>query len=346
MRTLLVTATVTACLSACSIQTAGAPKGHVTVSATFDDVQSLVVGHSVQVSDVRIGTVTRIRLSGYRAKVTMSLLDGRHVPVGTTATIAKTSLLGENFVRLEPPAGRGLDARPYLPDGATITRTSVAPDLEQITEKVGTLLTALGGQDAATIVDTSATAVSGKGKQLNALIARASRVSGDYAAASADLSRTLESLARLGRTLAAGSDELDRLPGDITLATGRLKADRTRLKHGIEQLLALSRSFNARVQERHAARLAAMLRRANAILASAVRGREELKALAGTVLAFLHSPSASYQGQALLYMWIKGFLPPTGTPQAKTPAVQAPPAHLPSPIDILPDLTHLAGPPR
>ncbi|MDN3351309.1 MlaD family protein [Actinomadura sp. DC4] len=342
----VIVAVIFANMAACSIQTAGAPKGHIALSATFDDVQSLVVGHSVQVSDVRIGTVTKIRLSGYRARVTMSLQDGRHIPVGTTAVIAKTSLLGENYVRLDLPPGHALNSRPYLPAGATITKTSVAPDLEQITEKVGPLLAALAGQDVATVIDETAAALGGKGERLNSLIKRASAVSGDYAAASADLARTIDALGRLGRTLASGSERLDRLPGNVVLATSRLKADRAQLKRGIQRLTSLARSFNVRIQERHAARLTALLRRANAILASAVRGREELKQLAETVLNFLNGPSVSYGGQALIYMWLKGFLPSSGTPATLPKAAKPAPAPKTTPVPggILPDLDTIAGP--
>ncbi|MEU8303514.1 MCE family protein [Actinomadura sp. NPDC048955] len=291
----------------CSLRTAGAPRGDTTLRATFDDVQSLVVGHSVQVADIRVGTVTGIRLAGFRARVTMSLQ--RRVPTGTTATIAKSSLLGENYVRLDLPPGRRLDGGPFLASGAVLGRTSVQPDLEQISEKVGPLLAALAGQDVATISAESATALGGKGRRLNTLIARAADVGDEYAAASADLGRALDSLGRLGRSLGAGSGELGRLPGDVALATRRLQNDRAELKRAVQALLKLATSVNARVQQRHAARLAVLLRRADDLLAAALRGRDELKTLAGTVLDFLDGPSVSSSGQALLFLWIKGFLP-------------------------------------
>lgn len=74
----------------CSVQTLGAPKGDLTLYAVFGDVQNLVTGHSVQLADVRIGTVTRVGLQGYKVRVAMSIADHRRIPVGTTAAIAKT----------------------------------------------------------------------------------------------------------------------------------------------------------------------------------------------------------------------------------------------------------------
>ncbi|XRQ12212.1 MlaD family protein [Actinomadura welshii] len=296
----------------CSLQTIGAPQGGVTLHATFDDVQSLVAGHSVQVADIRVGTVTGIRLDGYRARVTMSLREGRRIPTGTTATIAKSSLLGENYVRLDLPSGSRLDTGPYLASGATIGRTAVQPDLEQISAKVGPLLAALSGQDVATITGESATALGGRGRKLNTLIDRAADVGDQYAAASTDLGRALDSLARLGTSLRKGSKEIDRLPGSVELATRRLQDDRDNLERTIQALLDLATSVNAKVQKRHAARLALLLRRADELLAAALRGRDELKALTGSVLNFLNGPSVSHSGQALLFLWIKGFLPHPG----------------------------------
>ncbi|MFF5259985.1 MlaD family protein [Actinomadura viridis] len=296
----------------CSIQTIGAPRGDMILTATFDDVQSLVIGHSVQISDIRVGTVTGIRLAGYRTKVTMALRDDRRVPAGTTATIAKTSLLGENYVRLVLPPGRDMSTGPYLARGASITQTSVQPDLEQISGRLGPLLAALGGQDLATITGESATALDGKGRKLNTLIKQAADISDSYAAAGADLGRAIDDLARLGGSLRAGQAQIDRLPGSITVATERLQADRAQLKRAVQQLLKLARSVNANVQQRHAERLADLLQRADRLLAAAVRGGQDLKELAGALLAFLRGPSVSHSGQALLFLWIKGFLPRPG----------------------------------
>ncbi|MEW2355547.1 MCE family protein [Spirillospora sp. NPDC029432] len=313
---------VTVGAGGCSLQTLGAPRGDMVLTATFDDVQSLVTGHSVQISDIRVGTVTGIRLSGYRARVTMALKSDRRVPAGTTATIAKSSLLGENYVRLDLPRGRAADAGPFLASGAAIAQTSIQPDLEEISAKLGPLLAALGGQDLQTITGETATAVGGKGRQLNTLVKRAADVTDTYAAASADLVRALDGLARLGDSLEKGHGEFGRLPGNVVLATERLRNERAQLKRSVQQLLKLARSVNANVHERHAARLGTLLARADELLAAAVRGSRDLKAVAGAVLKFLNGPSVSHSGQGLLFLWIKGFLPSAGAAPEAAPRAE------------------------
>src|SRR5690606_39115259 len=83
-RVLVLLAAVAALLvSGCSYQTAGVPKGDLTLTATFDDVQQLVAGHSVQMADITVGSVTKVELVGYKARVDRksTRLNSSHVKI-------------------------------------------------------------------------------------------------------------------------------------------------------------------------------------------------------------------------------------------------------------------------
>ncbi|WP_307845350.1 MlaD family protein [Planomonospora sp. ID67723] len=296
--------------AACSLQTIGAPSGGLTLNATFDDVQSLVVGHSVQISDVRVGSVTGIRLEGYRARVTMSVEDGHRVPEGTTATVAKTSILGENYVELDLPDGRDMTTGPFLTDGSTITKTSVQPDIEQVTQRAGPLIDALGAQDVNAVLDAAATGIGGRGEDLNRLLRQTTEVTTAYAESRRDLARTIDGLAKLGDDLAEGSAELDRLPGSVDDATARLNHGRKHVKKTLRELTALAKEVNATVYPRHAARLRALLLRLDGVSTSMVRGKEDLKLLISRVQRFIDQPPIVVNGQLLAYVWLKGLLLP------------------------------------
>ncbi|WP_165966415.1 MCE family protein [Actinomadura sp. 7K507] len=308
--------------TACSVQTLGAPKGDFTLYAVFDDVQNLVTGHGVQVADVRIGTVTGVRLKGYKVKVTMSIADDRRLPVGTTASIAKTSLLGENYVRLIPPAGKAMTAGPFLATRAVITRTSVKPDLETVTAKVGPILAAAGGQDLDAIVTSLATATGGRGPQLNRIVKRASELSGSYAAAAGDLAEVVDGLGRLSAGLAKGSRDLERLPERVSQATERVRNDRAELKSAVQELVRMAESFNGTFEERHGQRLRRLLVRVDGILAAMTRGKDQLKAFTDLLYTgFAGRPSMSNDGQAIAHVWLAGFLPPSpGGQEPRDPA--------------------------
>lgn len=296
--------------ASCSLRTLGATTGDLTLNATFDDVQSLVAGHSVQIADVRVGTVTGIALQGYRAKVTMSIVADHRVPVGSTATVAKTSVLGENYVLLTPPAGKDLSTGPYLANGATITETSVEPDIEQVTAKAGPLIEALGAQDVNAILDAASTAFAGKGADVNTLIRRTAEVTDAYSAARHDLATSIDALAKLGDDLARGSDELDRLPGTLAAATARIAHGRKHVKKAIVALTNLARQANLTVYPRHAARLRTLLRELEAISSSMQRGKEDLKTLVARIQTFIDAPPITVNGQVLIYVWLKGLLLP------------------------------------
>jgi phospholipid/cholesterol/gamma-HCH transport system substrate-binding protein len=130
LRRLAVVAVVGLLASGCSLNLLGAPTGHLTLTARFDDVSDLGAGHTVQVANVRVGSVTRVVLDGYRAKVTMSITDGHPIPVGTTATVRRTSLLGEPFIELAFPAGVDARTARHLADGAELTATGTDPSVE------------------------------------------------------------------------------------------------------------------------------------------------------------------------------------------------------------------------
>lgn len=297
--------------ASCSLQMLGATSGDLTLNAVFDDVQSLVAGHSVQISDVRVGTVTGIELQGYRAKVTMSIQSAHRLPEGSTATVAKTSVLGENYVLLSPPPGKNLATGPYLKNGATISDTSVEPDIEQVTARAGPLIEALGAQDVNAVLDAASTAFAGQGDEVNKLIRQTAQVTDAYAAARQDLGTTIDALARLGDDLAKGSAELDRLPGTLASATERLAHGRKHVKKAIVALTRLAKEANLTVYPRHAARLRTLLRELAAISSAMQRGKEDLKALVTKLQKFIDAPPITVNGQVLIYVWLKGVLPST-----------------------------------
>ncbi|GAB2837143.1 hypothetical protein GCM10022221_40560 [Actinocorallia aurea] len=308
-RPLLAAALAVAC-TACSVQTLGAPKGGFEFEAEFTDVQALVVGHSVQISDVRVGTVTGVELTdGFKAHVTMELESGTPLPQGVTASIAKTSLLGENYVRITLPTGTAIGQGPTLQEGTVITETSVQPDLESISEKVGPVLAALGGQNLSEIVEAVATAVNGKGPELNKLIKDISDIGDSYASAGKDLQDTIDGLARLGNTLESKKGDLDELPGRIIVATDRIETDRKELKDAVTELVALGEQFNDKIQTRHAARLKTLLTKLDRILKAMIRGKETLKQLIrGLDTGLLAAPSLTYKSQGLMLVWLAGII--------------------------------------
>ncbi|MBC6466033.1 MCE family protein [Actinomadura alba] len=301
---------VLALLCGCSIRTAGAPRGRLTLTATFDDVQNLVTGHSVQLADVKVGTVTGVRLEGHRAKVTMSVKDGVRIPQGTSAEIAVTSLLGENFVRLTLPPGGDLSKGPFLADGAKITKTRVQPSFEQVVGQAGPIISALANNDLATVVDAGATAFGGKGDRLNAMVGTSSRLLALFAGQRQELGVAVDRFARLGRELAKGEDEFAQAPEQLEKTTWALKQNKDKALRTIRELTRLARLMNDKVLEGRVVRLRTMLRRLDPVLKTLGDNRARLTALLEQVVNFeAKVPRAVYDGQLLLYPLLRLVLP-------------------------------------
>ncbi|HEU5157843.1 MAG TPA: MCE family protein [Streptosporangiaceae bacterium] len=308
---IVVGAVVAAALAAgCSVRTAGAPKGALTLTATFDDVQNLVAGHSVQLADVKVGSVTGVRLTGYRATVTMSIRNGVRVPRGTSAQIAVTSLLGENFVRLVPPPGADLTAGPFLANGARIADTSVQPQFEQVVGRAGPLIEAVAKGDAATIVDAGATALNGTGPRLNAALAKSGALVELFGRQRQELAVAVERLAALGRSLAGGRDALAAAPGELARATELLDQDKGKILETVRQLTRTARLLNDNVLADRVRRLETMIRRLDPVVARLGGERRRLTTLINGMVTFeAKLPRAAYDGQLLIYPIVRFQLP-------------------------------------
>lgn len=104
--------------------------GH-NIQAQFVDAQSITKGNTVHLDGVTAGTVTKIELKHNVAVLTLHL-DDKFWPLHTdaAATVRPISLLGENYVDLQP----GTPSKPLLPDGATLTpaHTTNAVNLQTV----------------------------------------------------------------------------------------------------------------------------------------------------------------------------------------------------------------------
>ncbi|MEU4391396.1 MCE family protein [Kribbella sp. NPDC023855] len=112
-----------------------------TVTVEFADVLDLVPKSSVKVDDVTVGTVEKVWLDGYVAKVRVKLPKSLELPDNARATIRQTSLLGEKFVSLAQPSGsekpRGrLDNGELIP----LSRTTSNVEVEQVLSALSLLL--------------------------------------------------------------------------------------------------------------------------------------------------------------------------------------------------------------
>ena len=107
----------------------GAGSGGYQISANFSGIGGLKPGDDVQISGVKIGTVSNVSLNPetFLARVDMMVDDGVKLPVDTAALISSESLLGGRYLALEPGADEEL-----LAPGGVIEFTQAPQNLEQL----------------------------------------------------------------------------------------------------------------------------------------------------------------------------------------------------------------------
>ena len=107
----------------------GAGSDGYEVMANFSGIGGLKPGDDVQISGVKVGTVSAVELDEetYLARVRMMVDSKVKLPYDTAALISSESLLGGKYLALEP----GADEE-FIGDGGLIEYTQAPQNLEQL----------------------------------------------------------------------------------------------------------------------------------------------------------------------------------------------------------------------
>ncbi|HLW45123.1 MAG TPA: MlaD family protein [Acidimicrobiales bacterium] len=215
---------------------AGTPGGTITTSAVFSDAGTLAIGAPVKLADVPVGDVSAITLEGSRAKVTMSIERRADVPANVIAKIDRTTILGERFVALvvpRHPAGR-------LADDAVIRRTAVVPTVEQVIGAGSEVFGAISASDLAEMVNAGGQGFSGEAAALQQFLNDTSAVAAGYASHTAQIKTVIQSLDRLGSSLAPTSGPDAQAITNLSSTVKVLAANSTRFEQLLSSLNAVS----------------------------------------------------------------------------------------------------------
>jgi phospholipid/cholesterol/gamma-HCH transport system substrate-binding protein len=199
------------------------------VTAIFADVTDLVPQSAVRVNDVAVGTVEKIRLVGYQAKVTMRLERKVVLPANAVADIRQTSLLGEKYVSLAPPDGAAAKGR--LKDGAVIpeTRTSRNAEVEEVFSALAALLNGGGVGQLQTINVELSSALSGREDKVRDVLNQLNDLLGTLDSRKDEVVRAINSLDQLAGHLSAQRETIGKAIDDIAPGLKTLADQRSQL---------------------------------------------------------------------------------------------------------------------
>jgi phospholipid/cholesterol/gamma-HCH transport system substrate-binding protein len=178
------------------------------VTVDFRDVLDLVPQSAVKVNDVTVGAVDKITLDGWHAQVRLRLRNSVKLPDNAVAELRQTSLLGEKFVSLSPPAD--LPSQGRLADGDTIplSRSGRNPEVEEVLGALSLVLNGGGVAQLKTINVELTKAMAGRESDIKGAIKQLDAFIGGLDEQKADIVRALDGLDRLSATLAAQRKDL------------------------------------------------------------------------------------------------------------------------------------------
>lgn len=171
------------------------------ITAEFADVLDLVPQSAVKVNDIAVGKVTTISLQGWHAKVTMEVNDSVHLPANARAEILQTSLLGEKYIALMQPTVTPSATR--LRNGVNIplSRTTSAPEVEQVLGALSLLLNEGGLNQIKQIANELNAALHGNESQIRDLLGQLNAFVGTLDNQKNQITTALQNIDVLARTL-------------------------------------------------------------------------------------------------------------------------------------------------
>jgi phospholipid/cholesterol/gamma-HCH transport system substrate-binding protein len=252
----------------------GGPEPFV-VRAQFDDVADLVERNSVQVADVRVGSVTDIKLTDdYDAVVTMQLDEGVTLPSKVSAQLRKTNVLGERFVELIPdPNSSG-----KLESGTLITDTRLVPDLEDVVRTGSDLLASVAADKIAGAIEAGAEGLGGRGETFSTLLDDLTEIVHTYDRNSDDIVRLIDGLDQFLVDVGPEAELHGRSFEELAKAAKALNEEDERLFDTINDVRRLARTGED-IMVTHRERTDVFFNRFNKITKEIVRREEDLDKL-------------------------------------------------------------------
>jgi phospholipid/cholesterol/gamma-HCH transport system substrate-binding protein len=171
---------------------------------------------------VPVGRVGDMRLTAKGIAVDLEISSSRHIPTSSVAVVADRSVIGEQYVDLQPPSANG----PFLHDGSRLTSTAAAlpPPIEGLLVSSDALVKSVPLDSLKNVVDEVYYATKNAGTDLQTLLDTAKDF---FSAAEADLPKT-QSLITASQTVLstqqAESGEITSFSANLALIGKQLKS--------------------------------------------------------------------------------------------------------------------------
>ncbi|KAA1422242.1 MCE family protein [Mumia zhuanghuii] len=210
-----------------------------TVVVEFSDVLDLVPQSAVKVNDVSVGRVTAVELDGWQAKVTVKVNRSVELPDNATASIRQTSILGEKFVSLAPPA-TGAEGRLSDGDQIPLARSGHTPEVEEVLGAMSLVLNG-GAIDKVQVIARELNAMStGREANMRTLLRRLDEFVGTADASKTQIVTAIEQIDRLAKATKTQQSAINSALDDLPAALKTVDEQRENLVRMLSALTDLS----------------------------------------------------------------------------------------------------------
>ena len=245
------------------------------------NVGTLEPNSPVLISDVVVGSVSRMTVRDWHADVEISVKPDVAVPANAVASVGQTSLLGSMHLALNPPVGQSPTGT-LRPDATIgLDRSSTYPSTEQTLSSLSVIVNGGGLGKVGDIVAEFNAAFNGRENQVRDLLTRLNDFVGVLDRQRGDINATITALNRLAGTLAGQSDAITQALQRIPPALDVLIKERPRITTALEKFHVFSDTATGFINASQAD-LVTNLKN----LEPTVRALADVGPILGTVLAY------------------------------------------------------------
>lgn len=288
-------------LTGCSM---GAGSSNRTATAFFNDIGDLANGAQVQMADVPVGSVSNIALSGDKAKVTLSFDNNVRIPADVSAAIARTTILGEQFVQLKVPkseTGPGAATAPQLADGAVIKKTSTTAGVEQLVQAGAGVFGAISTTELEQIIAAGGQGFTGQAASLKAFLENLDAVATTYSQHTNEITSAVNGLNNLTSTLAPASGSAATALDNLSKTVQILAQNSQQFENLLQSLDNLSTQGRS-ILENYYPQIVTQLKTLAAVSSQVAQHQSDLAGLLSAIpVADANLPNAVRNGYVQLY---------------------------------------------
>ena len=224
----------------------------ITYHVEISNVATLEPNSPVMISDVVVGSVSKMTVKDWHADVEVSVQPDVVVPANAVASVGQTSLLGSMHLALNPPVGEQPEGR--LQSGATVglNKSSAYPSTEKTLSSLSAVVNGGGLGQIGDVIHNFNAALNGREPEVRELLTRLNDFVGVVDGQRDNITASIKSFNRLAETFAGQRDVLDRALKQIPPALDVLIRERPRITTALEKLGKFSAIANRLVNDTQA----------------------------------------------------------------------------------------------